>query len=546
MQTSLTNEQKTWIDATLEKMSLEQCIGHLLCPEDRGYSPEEWRALASEIPLGCAFFKMSDLEKDEASIEAVQEAGDIPVLIAADMENGVGTNGNADFPHNMAFGAADNEDLAWSMGRALARSARSLGVHWSFSPVVDLNLNFQNPVTCTRAVSDDPERVIRIAGAKIAGMQHDNLLAATAKHFPGDGMDDRDQHLCTSVNPLPMDVWHSTYGAVWRKLIDAGVMTIMSGHISLPHYEDLAEDPDTAMPATLNHRLQVDLLRRELGFDGVLVSDAAPMIGITSRCPSNELAVQNILAGSDVFLFSHPREDFARLLEAVREGRLSETRVRESARRVLALKARLGLHKGVKAAPLTAAEHKEFADTSQQVADRSIAIARNDGHLPVRLPEGARVVCVDIQYENRAQDLTVVVDELRRRGFDVKHLVRPTHRELRAEAAEADMVFVNFAVAMHQRMGTIRMTDELIMAFWRSFWVDYPNAVFTSFGSPYVLHELPHLPNLVLAYSGAAPSQRAAVRVWLGEKEATGTIPVRLPETRDFVKNGTFGFPPAT
>ena len=148
----------------------------------------------------------------------------------------------------------------------------------------------------------------------------------------------------------------ATYGRVWKAAIDAGVLSIMVGHISLPAYEGLENDPARAMPATLNPRLQIDLLRNELGFEGVIVSDAAPMIGITSRVPGAEEALQNILAGSDVFLFANPRQDFASLKQAFESGRLTPQRVDQSVRRVLEMKARLGLNQNVESVPLTAAE----------------------------------------------------------------------------------------------------------------------------------------------------------------------------------------------
>jgi beta-N-acetylhexosaminidase len=306
----------------------------------------------------------------------------------------------------------------------------------------------------------------------------------------------------------------------------------MCGHIALPAYEGLADDPAAAMPATLNPRLQVDLLRETLGFEGVIVSDAAPMIGMASRVRSDQAAIQNIASGSDVYLFGDARRDFERLLRAVENGALSEARVTASARRVLEMKARLGLHRGAFGPAPTAEQSAGFRRDAQAMADRSITLARASAVTPARLPPGSKVLTVTIRHldarRELAGELTVIDDELRARGVQVDHWVNPSSEQLIEGAGGYAAVFVNVVQTPHARMGTIRLTGEIAMPFWRAFWVDHPNAVFTSFGSPYLLYELPHLPNLVLAYGPSEFSQRAAVKVWLGEMPAAGVAPVRL------------------
>jgi len=532
----LTSEESSWVEETLESMSVEECVGHLICPEHRDYSVEEWVSIVKEVPVGSVFFADIEREKLKVYLDAIQSNSRIPVLVASDLEHGAGCliKGCVDFPWPMACGAAADAELMRLMGRATAREGRSCGVHWTFSPVVDLNLNFQNPVTNIRSLGDDADFVRALLVPWIESMQRDGLLAATAKHFPGDGVDDRDQHLCTSVNSLDMDEWRRTYGKVWKSVIDAGVMSVMAGHISLPDYEGLADTPSEAMPATLNKKLQVDLLRGELGFDGLLVSDAAPMIGFTSRAPYEELAVLNILAGSDVFLFARPREDFRRLLDAVGQGRISLERLMESVRRVLEMKARLGLFRDVYGPAVSADERKNFEDASARIARESITVQRDDGSLPVRLEAGAKVLCVVVKQEKArghlSSELPAVAVSLRERGLKVDVLLNPSHSDIIEKAGDYDHVFVNIVMTPHSLVGTIRLTGSMIMPFWRSFWVDHPNVTFTSFGSPYHLYELPHLPNMVLAYGPSVDSQRAAVAAWLGEFEPGGKCPVKMPK----------------
>ena len=527
--------QRHWVESTLESMTLAERVGHLLCPEDRNYSADDWRAIMRKAPFGSVFIHGYNREVMCAKTGAVQAESRIPVLIAADMEHGaVGIRDatTTEFPFPMGCAAANNPELMYRIGRITALESRRCGIHWTFSPVVDLNLNFRNHVTNTRSLGDDPARIIPLLTRLIAGLQQDGVMAATAKHFPGDGVDDRDQHLCTSVNSLPVDQWFELYGRVWQASIEAGVMSIMAGHISFPAWQRFIDDPEAALPATLCERLQVDLLRTKLGFEGVLVSDAAPMIGLTSRLPADEIAWRNLAAGSDVFLFADPVKDFDRVMAAVTAGKLSEARVVESARRVLEMKARLNLQRAGVALELSTEQLAEHGAVAQEVADSGMTTVRErTGLLP--LPPGSRILTVTVTVPGHGRpikDLDVVDEELRRRGFEVEHHINPGHDFILGNMDRFDRILINFYMLQHMAIGRIMMAGGEIMSFWRAFYADVPDkAVFTSFGNPYVLYEQPHLSNLLLTYGPAPVSQRAAVKVWCGEMSPRGVCPVRLP-----------------
>ena len=531
----LSPQDQQWVDETLAGMSLEERAGHLLCPEDQDYTAADWERILKKVPLGSCFFARNSPQRLHECLETIQHHSRIPVLVSSDLEHGAGVmiEGCTDFPFAMAGGAANDVRLMHIMGQATAKEGRHHGIHWTFSPVVDLNRNFQNPVTNVRSLGDSAYKVRALAQAWIGGMQETCQLAATAKHFPGDGVDDRDQHLCTSVNSLSMGTWWRTYGKVWRGVINAGVMSIMCGHIALPAYEGLLDYSGTALPATLNKRLQIDLLRGELGFQGVIVSDAAPMAGMTSRVKSDDQAVQNILSGSDVFLFADPMRDFERLMKAVNDGRISLGRLDQSVRRVLELKARLGLQHDCFGPAPTDQELATYHAAASEMAAKSITLVRANAMTPVKLHPGARVLTATvIQQKARvelARELGSVDDALRKRGLQVDHVNCPSHTELLERAAQYDCVFVNIVHTPHALMGTLRLTGDMAMTFWRSFWVDHPNVVFTSFGSPYHLYEFPHLPNMYVAYGPSEFSQQAAVAVWLGEQAPQGVCPVKLP-----------------
>ena len=538
MLTPLTAEQQQWVDATLDTMTLPQCVGQLLCATNPRFTTDDWLELLKKVPLGALTVRGIASADLRERMHSLQDQSTIPLLVAGDLEHGaIALFDGTEFPWMMGAGAANDAELMTIMGQATAAEARYAGLHWTFAPVVDLNYNFNNPITNIRALSDQPERVIRLASAFVRGLQAEGRLAATAKHFPGDGIDDRDQHLCTTVNSLPFEQWQATYGRVWQAIIEAGVMCIMPGHISLPDYQGFVDRPEEAPPATLSPKLLIDLLRTELGFEGLLLSDASGMIGMASRVSSEERAIQSIKAGVDVYLFPDTFKDYERLLQAVTEGRLSEERVRQAARRVLEMKARLNLHHDPFGSKPSPADKSRYQQAAQTIADKSMTILRSDDRTPLKLEPGSRVLTVTIGQLSPFNkfmpqlDLDAFDDELRQRGFQVEHLLNPKDDLLLAKAAEYDVVFLNLMALPYMVLGTIRnLVGHLGHWSWRSLFVDYPQVRFTSFGNPYVLHEMPHLPNLLVAYGNSDVSQRAAVKVWLGEIEAQGDCPVRLPK----------------
>lgn len=536
----LTPEQQSWVDSTLNAMTIPQCVGQLLSASGRRFSTEDWLDLMKKVPFGSLAVRHTSSAELREQMQILQDKSPVPILVNADLEHGaVALTDATEFPWMMAAGAANDVELMTLMGEATAAEARYAGLHWTFSPVVDLNYNFNNPITNIRALSDQPDRVIRLATAFIKGLQAKAQVAATGKHFPGDGLDDRDQHLNTTVNNLPFEQWQQTYGKVWRAVIDAGVMCIMPGHISLPDYQGYQDNPEDAPPATLSSELLIDLLRNELGFDGVLISDASAMIGLSSRVPSDQRVVETIKSGMDVYLFPEAIDDYERLLNAVKTGDLSEERVVDATRRVLELKARLNLHIDPFGPKPAEADTQKYQQAAVAMADKSITVIRGDGRPPLNLQSGGRVVTVTISktsYFNtfRPQpELPVFDEELRQRGFQVEHLLNPTDEVLREKATSADAVFMNLLVIPYLELGTIRnLVGHLGHWNWRSLFMDFPNVVYTTFGNPYILHEMPHIPNLVAAYGDSAVSQRAAVKVWLGEIEAQGECPVRLPKVK--------------
>lgn len=533
----LTPQQQQWVDRTLNALSLEHAIAQLFNVSRPQEDPAAWLKLLEQLPVGCMSARTKSAATYQQIIHDVQKNAPIPLLVVANMEHGAAEwpDHGTDFPMLMAAGAADNEQLIAQLGQATAMEARQIGINWVLTPDVDLNYNFNNPVTNIRALGDKPDLVGRLSAVLIQSLQQHGV-AATAKHFPGDGMDDRDQHLVTSINNLPFEQWLPTYGGVWQRVIEAGVMTIMPGHISLPDYQGYRDNPDAAPPATLCDKLLIQLLRQELGFTGLIVSDSTSMVGLTSRAAPAERIVESLAAGIDLYLGADPDRDLGYVLQAVRDGRLTEAGIYQSARRVLALKAQLNLVDAPFGPAPTNDQQAAFAQSAQALADKSMTILRGAEQQPVQLAPGAKVLTVTIAKLNPLfgqKDLEVFDAELRRRGFQVEHLLNPKTADLQAVAQSCDAVFVNVYVTPMTTMGTARVTlDSFATWGWRDLFTEHPHVFYTSFGSPYLLYELPHIPNLLATYGGADVSQSAAVKVWLGEIAAQGVLPVTLPQIK--------------
>jgi beta-N-acetylhexosaminidase len=526
----LTAAQQRWVDATFASLSLEDKVAQLLIPTLGAYDErrEAVAAFLAERPLGGVFVGMAERERHRQEIASLQARCRIPLVVASDLEAGAGhfVRGGVAFPDPLAVAAADDLQLAYTLGTAAAREGREVGIHWTFAPVVDVNLNPDNPIANTRSLGDDPHRVARLAEAILRGMQ-EHGLAACAKHFPGDGVDDLDQHTVTSVNPLSRRDWYRLSGLPFRRAIDAGVWSVMVGHIALPAWDATRHAGGVYRPASISPTLVTGLLRGELGFQGLIVTDDMNMGGVAGYARRRERTVACIAAGCDMLLFPKLPDDYRTLLEGVRSGALPEARLDDAVRRILAFKARLNLHTGALFGPAVPAEERQaFAAASRRIAAAAIVKVRDlHGTLPIRhLQAGARVLTITLASDR--QDLPEVDRALRERGYRVDHLCNPDDLGLSDRTFAYDAVFVNFVFKAAWGVQSVRSVGTHNRIFIGGFYTDHPCAVFTSFGSPYHLRMFSTLPNYLNVHSSCPDSQRAAVQVWFGDAEARGTSPV--------------------
>lgn len=295
----------------------------------------------------------------------------------------------------MAVAATDDYDMARKLGTICGREGSAVGCNWSFSPIIDIDYNYRNPITNTRTFGSNPERVKNMGVQYVRAVQKHGV-AASIKHFPGDGMDERDQHLVTSINSMSCDEWDATYGAVYKACIEEGALTVMIGHIIHPAYSkklDPSLKDEEILPASLSKELLSGLLRTKLGFNGLIVTDATTMAGMTIPMPRSKAVPQTIAAGCDMFLFARNLdEDYAYMKKGVEDGVISQERLNDAVTRILALKASLKLPEKQKDGSIIpnleeakkvvgCDEHKTWA---KECADKAITLVKNEiGVLPI-------------------------------------------------------------------------------------------------------------------------------------------------------------------
>ncbi len=552
--TRLDAEARHWVDTTLAALSLREKAGQLVnIWMDGGYASStdsEFRrimGLVEDHGLGGVTVSIGLPHSYAAKLNALQARARVPLLVTADFEAGPGTRlgavwaipwmipmgGGTEFPPAMGFGAIGDESFTYELGRVTAREARAVGVHLNFAPVLDVNSNPANPIINTRSYGEDPEQVARLGIGYVRGMR-DGGLMSTAKHFPGHGDTRTDSHLELPVVGADRTRLDTLELIPFRRAIEAGVDAVMTAHLSVP----AVIEPD-APPATLSAALTTGLLREELGFEGIVFTDALQMGAIVSRYGGAEAAVRAVEAGADVVLMPEdPERAIAAIVTAVRSGRLSEVRIDASVRRLLEAKAAAGLQTNRMvelervADVVGVQEHAAFAETT---AVRSLTLARDrDGLVPLDRSRARQVFSLTL---SRPADLAAGL------AFD-GHLAEaglpPSSARITSEtrgvtvdslaeaAARADLVLVSVYLPPKAGEGSVDAPPTLARFVEAVHESDTP-LVLLSFGSPYLLTELPDVRSYLLAWGGRPVSQRAAAEALLGQVAIGGRLPISLP-----------------
>ncbi len=470
----LSDEDCKWVEDTIAEMSDEEKVGQLFFQLTQSFEEEYLKNLMEKYHLGGCRYNPAPGKAVQEQNRKLQKYAKIPIFIACNTEAG-GDGACADgtfIGSGVKIAATDNEEYAFALGKMANEEAAAIGCNMAFAPVCDILYNWENTEVVMRAFGNKPERVAKMSTAYLNGAHENPEFACAAKHFPGNGQDFRDAHLSNNVNYFTPEKWDATYGMVYKTLIDNGLEAIMGGHIMLPEYAK-AINPDLKdedmMPATLSPEIMTTLLRDRMGFNGMVVTDASHMVAMTDRMKREEMLPASINAGCDMFLFfNDPEEDFHIMLQAYKNGVISEERMIEALTRILGLKAHMGLHKKTVEelvptpekvdAVLGAEEHKAM---HKAIADDCITLVKykDKDVLPVTPKRYKRIMIVHLKAaENGMSMLMKLVrkgganpakllkEKLCEKGFDAFIYESPLDRmKKQIEAGEKPDINLYFA-----------------------------------------------------------------------------------------------------
>ena len=408
----LSDADIAWVESTIAAMTDEEKVGQLFWQLTASQEEDYLKELMEKYHLGGCRYNGMPGEKVLAQNRILQKYAKVPVFIACNPETGgSGVCSDGTFVSSQVkLGATGKPEYAQAMGRVSGAQIAATGCNMAFAPVVDITYNWECEEILTRAYSNDPEKVAAMGYAYMQGLFETEGVASCAKHFPGNGQDYRDAHLSNNVNHFGLEKWMATYGKVYKTLIDGGLQAIMGGHILMPEYmKELHPDitPEQLRPATLCPEIMTDLLRNKLGFNGMVVTDASHMVGMTNQMKRKDMLPLAINSGCDMFLFfNDPDEDFAAMLDAYRTGVISEDRMTEALTRILGLKAAMGLNKKAKEALCpsddvlhAALNNPEFKAVAPAVSKDALTLVKykQPGVLPLTPEKTKRVMIVDVK-----------------------------------------------------------------------------------------------------------------------------------------------------
>lgn len=573
----LDREGEKWAEKTLHKMSLDEKVGQLFMIWVRAEflnsdSPEylQLRDTIRKYHIGCLamtvhaegpFLYRNQPYEAAALLNRLQQDSHLPLLVAADFERGVSMRlyGATVFPHAMAFGAAAKPEYAEDFGRITALEARAIGVHWNFFPDADVNSNPANPIINTRSFGENPLQVGDLAAAYIHGA-HANGMMTTAKHFPGHGDTGTDSHLNLAQVPGDRARLQSVELLPFRKAIDAGVDAVMTAHVTVPALDADPNHVATTSPAVVN-----DLLRKQLGFRGIAVTDALDMAGLTRLYSQNpgRPAVDAFEAGNDVLILPADLDaSYRAMLQAVRDREISPSRLDASVLKILQAKASLDLHKSrlvnLNDLPSVVGRSENLA-RGQQVADEAITLVRDNGKLlPLKY---SGTVKPQLPYQGAGEVknglvAVILTDDVR------TDMGRVLERQVRSRVPDANVLYVDPRIAAPMTdavLAAIQQAQSVIAAVYviptagKVIKTDaglinsvaVPDAtgillqkildhaaektVVVAMGNPYVAQNFPAIQNYLCAFSNATVSEVSAVKAMFGEIAISGHLPVTIP-----------------
>lgn len=546
----LNDEQIKYIEDKINEMSIEDKIGQLFFVVGQDSNTVNLSEFTKKYRPGGIMYRPDKAAKIKDEVSKIQKASDIPLFVAANLEsggNGIASEGTwLGTPMEMA--ATGDFQSAYQLGRISGYEAAQVGVNMSFAPIVDIDMNFKNPIMNVRTFGSDKNRVIGMSSAQAKGLEECGIIPVI-KHFPGDGVDERDQHLLSSVNSLQADEWMESYGQIYRSLIEGGIPAVMIAHILQPAWErrlDPGISDDRLRPASSSKLLIDGLLRDTLHFNGLTITDATPMIGYNAALPREELLPTTINAGIDMILFNkNIDEDYSFIRQAIEDGTLPMERVNEAVTRILATKLAQNvmdtrenlLKKAPEKINLKREEHEECAD---RIAKKAVTLVKDrDGLLPVT-PEKyprIRLYVLGDSDDGGFKEGGHVTQEFKKRleaeGFSVSLFDRGNldFREVFEEGVcdmkdKFDLALYVANVETASNQTTTRLDWIHLMAADAPWFMKSIPTVFISTANPYHLFDIPNVSTYINAYTGNRATIDAVMRKLTGREPFEGISPV--------------------
>lgn len=540
----LSDEGVKWVQDTMTEMTIEEKIGQLFINLFTDRDPAYVKDLVDKYHIGGARYIPSTSEEVFELTTILQNVSKIPMLVAANCDNG-GDGACKDGTYVASAAqveATGDTGVAYNAGYVSGREATAIGCNWNFDPCADILMNWRNTIVNTRAYGNTVEPVIKHANAYIRGLRQSNI-ASCVKHFPGDGTEERDQHLVLGVNELSCDEWDATFGKVYESVIEEGVMTIMAGHIALPEYSKKlvpGMTDEEILPATLAPELITGLLREKLGFNGLVLTDASHMIGMAAAMKRKEYVPAAIAAGCDMFLFFNDHEeDFNFMLDGYKNGVITEERLQEALTRILGLKASLNLHTKKQQGTLVPDKEilkvvgcEEHLAMAKEAADKGITLVKTKVELPIKPSTHKRIKLYTLYGEmggihgssNASEQ--IIIEELEKAGFEVT-LNDGNSRE-KGKTAEysqnwdAALVFAD--VRGYAVENNVRIKWKMAMSNEIPWYVHEVPTVFVSLNYTTHLTDVPMVKTYINAYGNTREIIRQTIQKIMGESEFKGSF----------------------
>lgn len=541
----LNDKQIEKIQDILKNMTLDEKIGQVFCPIGNPASDDQLKEFIQKYKPGAMMFRARIAKDIKHTHEVLQSSSQIPLMLAANLEsggNGICSDGTY-FARQMSVAATQDKNQAYYLGMIAGKEANAVGCNWSFAPIVDINYNCLNPITNVRTFGSNIQTIIDFASTQINALKENDVIPCI-KHFPGDGVDDRDQHLLCSVNDLNKKQWHESYGKIYKALIEQDVETIMVGHILLPQYiKDIHPDiqDQDILPASMSKEVLKDILRKELNYNGLVVTDATAMIGYNVAMKRSQAIPLTIENGCDMILFNkNIDEDYRYLKAGLENGLLSYQRLEEAVLRILATKMKAGLFENTQPFyDLSVVGCKNHQQMASECASKAITLVKNNENiLPITPDKYKRIRLYHLKdkeaggfkEEGSQQNIK---DLLEKEGFEVE-LFDYEHLDF-YEIFEAGVDYIKskcdlviylaeFDTASNY---TVRRIEWIkLMAADAPWFIHDIPTIFVSLANPYHLLDVPMIKTYINCYSNNDYSLNALIQKLIGKEDFVGKSPI--------------------